>query len=662
MKYTKYNSDARYNEIKISFWRLPNVSKFKIFNYNYHTYLWDRWGIAKKLRTLFFEPSLLNRKNNKYLMHCQKLLIKHIGFIDNNKYYVRDHNTSRRINWGYWIVARKIILLNKSFLVKHILKSNSKLGREFKVASLRQLISSIYRKVGNSKLSLKLPMRRKWIQAPAPKCRSLTIPVMLDRIIGSMWTEILELYLKGTMNKSCHGYQEFKGCGTAWIDLLNKQGNYKYIYEFDLENFFPSVQHSLLTKILFDLGIPAYMIIYFLLPLQEKPKLDMELEVPDYQTGKKSVWFKSIYEKINYKGESNYILGKPLNVGVPMGLGYSPLLAILMLSKILDLWKNRENDYVTYADDGILMSNSRDDILLFHDLCLKFGLKVNEKKSRFIREGSIIKEYKFLGLIYKNDQLSSQTRKGFECDLLGDYREIIARQIFGTMLSRLYGGTEGKLQDFSLWWKNHSVLQQVVGWHKEDNRLWLRDTAALKAVLLNPLVCTLQYVRKFSTSLKLQSNNLKWSGFEFEHDKDWTILNVFNHSTYTSNWLVEECMRISDKLGNFPFDNIGKVIQTYEEAFADHGVMLTTSGKELILETPEGPIYRSQVGNSNFQLIVECFGDEQSIREYKMYPEGTEPLAESDNVKVNSDVDMEPKVSWDRYIGASGVHFSRYYK
>jgi hypothetical protein len=104
-----------------------------------------------------------------------------------------------------------------------------------------------------------------------------------------MLTEILELYLKGSISKGNHGYQEGLGTKTALAELITERHNYKIMYEFDLKNFFPSVSHRILRKVLLEAGIPNYMIIYFLLPLLRKPKLDLELEVPDYQTRKESI-------------------------------------------------------------------------------------------------------------------------------------------------------------------------------------------------------------------------------------------------------------------------------------------------------------------------------------------------------------------------------------
>jgi len=586
----------------------------KILNYTWDRYL-ERFGIYKKLRSCLYRPASVNKKNNLYLAHCQKILIKHIGSYSQNGVFIRNHSivnkNFRRINYGYFSFARWMINNNPSYLVKHMLKLDSKLGRNRNLKDIRHLMKEVYKKT--LKGSLKIEFKRKWLQAPAPKCRSLTIPSVVDRIISSMWTEILELYLKGTINYSHHGYQENKGCNTALIDLYSKQGKYDYIYEFDLENFFPSVPHSYLWKVLYDLGVPAYMIIYFLLPLQTKPTLDLELEVKDYQTGKDSYIFSSIYEKINYKGEANYVLGKGRDVGVPMGLGYSPLLAILVLGKILDLWKNSDNSYVTYADDGILMSQNKGDIKKFQELCLEFGLKVNEKKSRFIKDKDSVSSYKFLGIIYNNDNnICSSTRKGTSIDFFGNIIELIEQGAFSTILARLYSEVEDVKQDFRLFFKKDTVLHNFLGYFITDPVPMLRSNFVKYCWLNNPLSVTLNYVQRSYMSIRRRFSNPiyhKWSGLEWELQQEKEKLNIFNHSTFTSNKLTTEALNARLYTNKSFRTNLVDIVKIYSEKWERELELIKSEqncfGRALL--SPQGPIYENQIGIKNFNMLVKEF-------------------------------------------------------
>jgi len=506
-------------------WRLPNIEGIEIKSWKYNSFL-IALGISKKERDISFSLSKENISNNLLLWHDQKMLINSIGkviYSDNSKCvaYIKKHNNHVE-NKVFWSLAREIMLRNESYMIRHFLKLDIKLFRERKISEIRKIIIEARHKILSG--SLKIELKRKWLQAPAPKCRSLTIPSIVDRLIASMWTEILELYLKGSIDPSNHGYQEGRGTKTALEDLLTKHKDYPIIYEFDLANFFPSVNHKILEEILRKYGLPQYMIIYFLLPLQQKPKLDLNLEVIDYETGAETIRFKSIYEKINYKGESNYVLNKGRNVGVPMGLGYSPLLAMLVLCEVLSEWKDPTNNYVTYADDGLLFMKNKEDIERFQTILRKYWLKINLAKSQIVKDQKSLLNYKFLGILFnKDDSLESKTRKGVNIGLnlikewsetimdlkklyiadklislmhwsnswnlivflwdLKDsilrkvkqsqktiymrrkihYSELIDAKVFGTILARLYSPVEEVSQNFNLEYVANSITSKVVG-------------------------------------------------------------------------------------------------------------------------------------------------------------------------------------------------------
>ena len=337
------------------------------------------------------------------------MLIKCIGSIESvshSKVTARFSTDRDSLRWStnrFFMIALEVMSRNKAYMVRHVIKILPKFSRTMSVSSIREIMCSALERIRGCRW--KMVLRRKWIQAPAPKCRSLTIPSVVDRVVASMWSEVLELYLKGMIDWGHHGFQEGVGTKTALEDLHSNILRYPYVYEFDLKNFFPSVSQSVVISIMRDMGIPAWVCHLLLLPVRRKPVLDLELEVPDYQRGGPSVRFASMYEKVNYKGESNYVLGKAGNIGVPMGLGYSPLLAMLVLCRVLKEWKTDSNLFITYADDGILLMNEKKEISRFIAICSKSGM---------IIDGGTSREFKFLGI--KTDPLigkvSSETRKG----------------------------------------------------------------------------------------------------------------------------------------------------------------------------------------------------------------------------------------------------------
>jgi len=454
----------------ISIWRLPNVQGVRTIKWHYHDVLY-KLGFNRKIRQLSFTKSHLNSRTNLRLWHDQKLLLNQIGKIQSNNFRecVFSVGSSRSVEEGrkYFQIAWKIIRENPGYLIYHLHKLNLNYGRTMCSKSVQSILLAAREKI--LKKEYNYDMKRVWIQAPHPKNRSLTIPNIVDRLIASMWTEILELYLKGLIASSNHGFQSGKGCHSALSEILTKQNDFKFMYEFDLENFFPTVSHQIVSEILESYNIPGSQIKYFLLPLQKKPSLDLKLEIPDHQSNKESNFFANMFEKVNNKKESNFVLNKARNIGVPMGLGYSPLLAMLVLCEVLKVWKNKNNWYVTYADDGILLTNVEKDIEYFKMICKGYLLKVNEEKSSYCKsDGLWLKEYKFLGLIYNpfTDTIKSETRKGTSIswdNKLIHWRQILDHGLFGSILARLYSPLIDIQQHFALTYNSHSICAALIG-------------------------------------------------------------------------------------------------------------------------------------------------------------------------------------------------------
>ena len=417
--------------ILVKAWRVPNCITMKIKSDGWNSIL-SPFGILKKQRKILATRNKFNKNLNESLFALQVNLCSKLGEIrelvkDENSEEIKSLKIEIQSKWGkqddnnYFLEAHRILRTSNAYLLRHIWKIEKHYGSQFSSRKINQLIYSILNKLNNGDNSIYL--KRKWLQAPAPKCRSLSIPGLTDRIIASMWTEILELYLRGSMGEENHAYQNNRGTLTAWKALLEKElkVNWKYIYEFDLANFFPSVSHIVLKETLRELGIPLWMVAMLLKPLIVKPRLSLNLEVIDYMTNQPSVFFKSIYEMINYKGEANYTYGKSSLIGVPMGLGYSPLLATLVLIRQLNKWKLESNSYVTYGDDGIIFTNDLNDIERFKNLIEDGKVKLNESKSKFLKKEFVyIGKLKFLGLQWDplTDRLFAATRKGSRIEMV----------------------------------------------------------------------------------------------------------------------------------------------------------------------------------------------------------------------------------------------------
>lgn len=411
------------------------------------------FGILKKNRKLNASGIDFNKNLNGSLFNLQVNLCSKLGEIKEIK-NKGDSEIPKSImlyvsnKWGtvtdnsYFSESHRIVRHSNAYLLRHIWKIEKHYATEFTERKMNRLIHSIVYKlnIGDNKIDQK----RKWLQAPAPKCRSLSIPSLTDRVIASMWTELLELYLRGSMGVENHAYQKSRGTLTAWKELLNSllKKNWKYIYEFDLENFFPSVDHRMLVLTLKDLGIPTWTVSMLLSPLINKPSISLDLECKDYQSNKVSVFFKSLYEMINYKGESNYVFKKSSLIGVPMGLGYSPLLATLVLIRQLNIWKDKSNDYITYGDDGILFTNNLNDIKKFQVLLSNGKVKLNKAKSQWFKfDFHYVGTLKFLGLRWDpiKDRLYADTRKGSKLEMIRYLMELpVAGQKYLSILWNFY--------------------------------------------------------------------------------------------------------------------------------------------------------------------------------------------------------------------------------
>jgi len=395
---------------KINIWNVSNIRKFTITKTR-----WDKlllkFSLYKKLREIEIIPGN-NGKVNRYLLHCQLRLLKQITkgriTIINNRIQCNIIDTYQsKINNKYWKICKEILNNSLSYKLMHLSKIELNYGRKFSLFKILNILKVLERYSRYMLVDYK--MKRKWLQAPAGKARALTIPNFIERIYASMWTGMLELYLLGSLGKNQHAYQSNKGCISAWKELLGKLNN-SYIYEFDLANFFPSVNQKIIKEELKLSGIPDWVNQLLIFYLHGKPVLSTDLTIKDYVTKDKDMKHENLYTLVNHKNEANFQNNKDCWLGVPMGLGYSPLLAILVLERSL---KNYECDKILYADDGLLFSNNKINVSKFAESLRNKEINQNESKSGYIKEnGKWLKDLKFLGIkyVWKTDMLESSTR------------------------------------------------------------------------------------------------------------------------------------------------------------------------------------------------------------------------------------------------------------
>lgn len=107
------------------------------------------------------------------------------------------------------------------------------------------------------------------------KYRPLGVPTLAWRIYLHTWQFFLMIFLQHRIPSFQHGFYKGRGTKTAWEEVLLKTINAKNIYEFDFEQFFPSVNASMLESLLHRKGMPKEISNYL---------MDLNLSYPNVKT------------------------------------------------------------------------------------------------------------------------------------------------------------------------------------------------------------------------------------------------------------------------------------------------------------------------------------------------------------------------------------------
>jgi len=87
--------------------------------------------------------------------------------------------------------------------------------------------------------------------------RPLGIPTILDRIIQQMFKQVLEPIAEGKFYKHSYGFRPLRSAShaKARLDTLINIGGLHYTVDIDIKGFFDNVNHTLLNKQLWNIGI-----------------------------------------------------------------------------------------------------------------------------------------------------------------------------------------------------------------------------------------------------------------------------------------------------------------------------------------------------------------------------------------------------------------------
>lgn len=169
-----------------------------------------------------------------------------------------------------------------------------------------------------------------------------------------------------------------------------------------MKQFFPSVPHVEVCRAMENVGIPRFMVAY-LGELIQCPSAFPEMGVMWSEKG--SIKKLSPMELVIHEKEPEFN-NRLHDRGVAMGLGISPLLAVLVLHECLDELINGvkrvlnvEVEPVLYADDGLLIWDSmqladklgtidysKQVLASFLQICGERGLAINLDKSGWVKK------------------------------------------------------------------------------------------------------------------------------------------------------------------------------------------------------------------------------------------------------------------------------------
>jgi group II intron reverse transcriptase/maturase len=132
--------------------------------------------------------------------------------------------------------------------------TDGKTIKDIEILSDNELVTEIQNKLKNY---LPKKVRRKFIEKDNGKLRPLGIPCILDRIIQQSFKQVLEPIAEAQFYKHSYGFRPLRSThhAMARVQSLVNQASLHYVVDIDIQGFFDNINHTLLIKQLWNLGI-----------------------------------------------------------------------------------------------------------------------------------------------------------------------------------------------------------------------------------------------------------------------------------------------------------------------------------------------------------------------------------------------------------------------
>jgi Reverse transcriptase (RNA-dependent DNA polymerase) len=434
---------------------IPDVSELKI-NLREKSELFEMFGLNRRKKPLIEFTNHDNGRKNRYLEH-QLLRLNRL----------RDEGKTET----YFKVAEILMKRSNTFRVSAIQHVMKKWYRNFPLKYVLDVNREVSRIINKKKD--KMSLRRVYELKPNGSYRPIGAPSYPWRIVLHMMSNFIEQFYHKKWLNSQHGFIPGRGCLTAWKNFFKEKFYLEEeIWEWDIQNFFPSFKYRSLDKEMEKDGIPKGFRLWIENINRSNPKMPSEVLLKsdenfienrrdhdtdedwrfsylDEQTQKKKEagewtiedWLEEELQikalsPTEKKEEMKRILEEqarlleaynPTHIsteflGVAQGAPTSPTLANIVMKEIMHKLEKNGIRTLSYADDFITNKNIPD--TLKEEIRQEYGVAFSAEKCGQIKNGPKWKPLKFLGLVFDGESLMAKTRTGSSLKLIGKIEQL----------------------------------------------------------------------------------------------------------------------------------------------------------------------------------------------------------------------------------------------